>query len=216
MLNEKFIHKYLRLAKQIGDDSNPCHSRHIGVVVVEPNQNRILGTGYNGPPRGTPHPDSYEYLLEVVWPQLTNGERKQLGMGVLTAEQFAAKYRDCGKCPRRLLGVASGQRLELCSCEHAEKNAIYNAAQSVHGAWMFCACGIPCWDCSKAIINAGITRVICIDHGDDKAVTDQTTIRTSTVYSPMAGWLLQHAGVTVEHRDPTSLDLLYVVDGIKE
>lgn len=47
---------------------------------------------------------------------------------------------------------------------HAEQNAIVNAARigvSTKGCTMYLTCGIPCADCAKAIINAGIVRIIC-------------------------------------------------------
>ena len=46
--------------------------------------------------------------------------------------------------------------------EHAERNAIYNAARigvSTKGSTMYLSCGVPCADCTRAIINAGITRI---------------------------------------------------------
>jgi dCMP deaminase len=48
--------------------------------------------------------------------------------------------------------------------EHAERNAIYNAARngvSTEGASIYLTCGIPCTDCARGIINAGITDVHC-------------------------------------------------------
>ena len=48
--------------------------------------------------------------------------------------------------------------------EHAERNAIYNAARigvSTKGCTMYLSCGIPCSDCARGIINAGITRIFC-------------------------------------------------------
>jgi dCMP deaminase len=48
--------------------------------------------------------------------------------------------------------------------EHAERNAIYNAARigvSTKGCTMYLTCGIPCADCARGIINAGITTIIC-------------------------------------------------------
>ena len=48
--------------------------------------------------------------------------------------------------------------------EHAERNAIYNAARigvSTKGATMYLSCGVPCSDCARAIINSGITRIFC-------------------------------------------------------
>lgn len=48
--------------------------------------------------------------------------------------------------------------------EHAERNAIYNAALigvSTKGCVMYLTCGIPCSDCARGIINAGIKRIVC-------------------------------------------------------
>lgn len=48
--------------------------------------------------------------------------------------------------------------------EHAERNAIYNAARigvSTDGTTMYLNCGIPCADCTRGIINAGIVRIFC-------------------------------------------------------
>ena len=48
--------------------------------------------------------------------------------------------------------------------EHAERNAIYNAARigvSTKNTTMYLSCGIPCADCARGIINAGITRIFC-------------------------------------------------------
>jgi len=47
--------------------------------------------------------------------------------------------------------------------EHAERNAIYNAARcgtSTHGATMHLNCWFPCADCARAVIQAGIVRVV--------------------------------------------------------
>lgn len=196
-MKEKFIKKYMRFAKLVGEDQNPCHSRSIGVVIVDPTTNRVLGTGYNGPPKGSPHPDNPEYLDKIVWPQLTKEEkRKALVEGGCICEEdfsvihdtdqrniFLKTYSNCKKCPRKIVGAESGQRLELCSCEHGEKNAIINAGKSVYGAWMFCWCGVPCWDCVKLIINSGIKKVFCFDWGKD--------------YSVGSRWLLNKAGVEI-------------------
>jgi len=48
--------------------------------------------------------------------------------------------------------------------EHAERNAIYNAARigvSTKGCTIYLSCGIPCADCARGIINAGIVRIFC-------------------------------------------------------
>ena len=48
--------------------------------------------------------------------------------------------------------------------EHAERNAIYNAARigvSTKGCTMYLSCGMVCSDCARGIINAGIVRIFC-------------------------------------------------------
>jgi dCMP deaminase len=48
--------------------------------------------------------------------------------------------------------------------EHAERNAIYNAARigvSTKGTTMYLSCGLPCADCTRGIINAGVRRIFC-------------------------------------------------------
>ena len=48
--------------------------------------------------------------------------------------------------------------------EHAERNAIYNAARigvSTKGTTMYLSCGMPCADCARGIINAGIKQIFC-------------------------------------------------------
>lgn len=51
--------------------------------------------------------------------------------------------------------------------EHGERNAIYNAARTgacTKGATMYTH-GIPCMDCARAVIQAGITRVVTCKDG---------------------------------------------------
>jgi dCMP deaminase len=48
--------------------------------------------------------------------------------------------------------------------EHAERNAIYNAARigvSTKGTTMYLSHWFPCADCARGIINAGITTLYC-------------------------------------------------------
>ena len=52
--------------------------------------------------------------------------------------------------------------------EHAERNAIYNAARigvSTEGCTMYLTCGVPCADCARGIINAGISRIFVMRGG---------------------------------------------------
>jgi len=45
---------------------------------------------------------------------------------------------------------------------HAEMNAIINSKQSLHGTTLYCTL-MPCHECCKAIISAGITTVVYKD-----------------------------------------------------
>lgn len=52
--------------------------------------------------------------------------------------------------------------------EHAERNALYNASLngiSTKDCSIYLTCGIPCTDCCRGIINAGIREVYCVEGG---------------------------------------------------
>ena len=81
--------------------------------------------------------------------------------------------------------------------EHAERNAIYNAARigvSTKGCTMYLSCGIPCADCARGIINAGITRIFC----------EKQDITNGNIWpeSHERSWqILEEAGVKVQFYD---------------
>ena len=65
-------------------------------------------------------------------------------------------------CRRQELGIASGERQELCRGLHAEQNAIIQGALhgvSVRGSVLYCTTQ-PCVICAKMLINAGVQRVV--------------------------------------------------------
>ena len=50
--------------------------------------------------------------------------------------------------------------------EHAERNAIYNAARigvSLKNSTIYLTSGIPCMDCARGIVNSGIKTVYCTE-----------------------------------------------------
>ena len=57
----------MSLARVMANDQNPCLSRKVGVVVVDPSTNGIVGAGYNGPPENTPHCNDVEFLKNFFW-----------------------------------------------------------------------------------------------------------------------------------------------------
>lgn len=81
--------------------------------------------------------------------------------------------------------------------EHAERNAIYNAARigvSTKGTTMYLSCGVPCSDCARGIINSGITRIFCERGGGAKGVKwAESAERSWTMFD--------EAGVSVQFYD---------------
>lgn len=75
-------------------------------------------------------------------------------------------------CLREKLGIPSGQQHELCRGIHAEQNAIIQAARygvSIDGATLYCTTQ-PCTQCTKMLINAGITEIVYAEgYPDDLA-----------------------------------------------
>ena len=65
-------------------------------------------------------------------------------------------------CRREALGIASGERQELCRGLHAEQNAIIQGALhgvGVRGSVLYCTTQ-PCVICAKMLINAGVERIV--------------------------------------------------------
>lgn len=138
---------FLKICEAVAENSK-CLSRKIGAIIVD--DHSIVSTGYNGPPRGVPHCG-----LERFY------EDKRLRDTDVTL--FADEIID-RICPRQLLGFKSGEGLEYCIASHAERNAIINAAKhgiKTNGTKLYMTCSIPCHECLKEIINAGIEEVIC-------------------------------------------------------
>lgn len=72
--------------------------------------------------------------------------------------------RNCneGGCERCNSLTPSGTGLDDCRCNHAEENAIVQAAYhgiSVRGGVLYCTFS-PCIHCTKIIVNAGIEEVV--------------------------------------------------------
>lgn len=105
-------------------------STKVGVVVVGPDH-EIRSTGFNGFPRGCLE----EVELGTLFPEAN--------------EKIEARHQ---------------RPLKYAWTEHAERNAIYHAARigvSLKGCTMYFNYEpIPCTDCARAIIQAGITRLV--------------------------------------------------------
>jgi len=130
-----------------------CLSRQIGAILVK--EKSIVATGYNGPARGIPHCGHERFMKDDVIKDLLTPPNIQYN-----------RNQVADTCPRKLLGYESGTHLEICPAQHAEANAISNAARlgvSVNGATLYMNCVIPCKDCFGALINAGIIEIVVDD-----------------------------------------------------
>ena len=206
-MKDKFVRKYMKLAKVMADDQNPCFSRRVGAVVVDPLTNGIVGAGYNGPPENTPHCNDIEFLKYFFWPQLTSLEKEKIYSYVQMGNTDSLSYADqdlndsnkaCqllskqNQCPRNILGYSCGKRSELCSCQHAERNALNKLPIPAKGLIMFCWCGVPCIQCAGSIINAGIQEVHCIKEMD---------------YHTSSRWLFKYGNTALIEHNAASLGL---------
>jgi dCMP deaminase len=66
-------------------------------------------------------------------------------------------------CPRQAKGYESGTHLEECPAQHAEENAVTNAARngvSTLGCTLYLNTIIPCKNCFGTLINAGIKEIV--------------------------------------------------------
>ena len=123
-----------------------CLRRSYGAIIVK--NDEIIATGYTGAPRG----------------------RKNC--------------IDLGFCRRNAMNIPRGQRYELCRSVHAEENAIISASRrDMLGATLylvgkdmetgeFVQGASSCAMCKRAIINAGIEKVIIRDSKNEYCITD--------------------------------------------
>jgi deoxycytidylate deaminase len=192
------LKKFMAIAKGVMNSENPCPSRAIGTIIVDPETLSVVSTGHNGPPGDLPRCDDRDYLENVVWGQLLPQEKENALRNHLTMsdkenkEKFLDLFADCGQCPRKVIGAPSGIRLELCTCAHSEANAVIKAARDITGMWMFCYCGVPCHDCCKPIIESRLSTVVAIDKHEPGCSYEQ---KRRADYSYGSRWMLEKAGV---------------------
>ncbi len=143
---------------------SPCLSRKIGAILVR--DHSIVSTGFNGPSRGIPHCGHERFMKD-----------KSISLLLTTYKDYKEIYgvKDItNTCPRRLLDYESGTHMELCPAQHAEVNAIIDAARkgaSTIGTTLYMNCIIPCKNCFGALINAGTVEIVL----DDVIVYDKHT-----------------------------------------
>jgi dCMP deaminase len=144
---------YFHLICQSIASKSSCLSRKIGAILVR--NKSIVSTGYNGPPRGVPHCGHERFTKDKLLSELLTQSVDYKEIWGIT---------DIGNtCPRKLLSYESGTHMELCPAQHAEENAISNAARngvSTLGCTLYMNSIQPCKNCIGTLINAGITEIV--------------------------------------------------------
>lgn len=82
--------------------------------------------------------------------------------------------------------------------EHAERNAIYNAARigvSTNGCSLYLSHWFPCVECTRAIINSGITTLYCEPLDEKSANVNYNESFKRSLQ------MLQEAGVELKYYD---------------
>jgi len=101
-------------------------------------------------------------------------EKRILTTGYNGAPKGVKNCLDVGSCLREKLGVAAGQRHEICRGLHAEQNALLQGAY--HGArikgGIIYSTTQPCVMCAKMIINSGIKTIYHIEEYPDPLAMD--------------------------------------------
>ena len=165
---------YLKVCQTVGLNSK-CHSRQIGAILVK--DNRIIATGYNGPPSGVPECRE-RYLVDL---ELHDALSKRN----VTQDQINEAYEK-KLCIRRLLNFPSGEGLEWCCAIHAEKNCLLTAARqgiSTKGATMYIDAEIsPCTQCLGACVNAGVKEIVLFKNN---------------IYDPTVDWVYDHSNIEI-------------------
>jgi len=128
---------YMEIAYSVAKLSY-AERRKVGCVIVKDNQ--IVSFGYNG----TPHGFENE-CEELVIKDIDNENHKE----ILESKGYLCKGDSCSKV------ITKGEVL------HAESNALSKIAKSTlscDGATLYTTTS-PCFECSKSIIQSGITKV---------------------------------------------------------
>jgi dCMP deaminase len=128
---------------------SPCLSRNIGAILVR--DHSIISTGFNGPPRGIPHCGPERLSKDIIL------------QSIFKDHAISISYPVPNNCPRHYLAYPSGTHMELCPAQHAEENAVSNAARlgvSVLGSTCYLNTVIPCSKCFGTLINAGIAEIV--------------------------------------------------------
>lgn len=124
-----------------------CDRAKVGAVIVTP-ENRIVATGYNGPPTGIEHSSVRIGSRKLPVSCLYDCPRSQK-----PPHKLDAGYADC-------------------ITVHAEMNALMFCDRVAREAGTLYVTGALCFGCAKAVANSGLARVVCMVNEELEAHRD--------------------------------------------
>jgi deoxycytidylate deaminase len=161
-LSNKEIIKYLTIAAFQANCSKALN-KVVGACLVPVGGEVPIGS-YNGCPRKIEERFNWDRFSEeehqIIWQKAIEECGEPRGF------PHNKTHPNYNKDPRYLLGYKPGTGLKYMIDVHAEQNAIFNAARagvSTVGAKLYLTCAIPCKECTKAIIQAGIGQVYALE-----------------------------------------------------
>lgn len=143
--------EWLLIIEKCVAPKSTCFSRHIGALIIAPDEETILSAGWNSP-------------IVSCNQRLKDDQLLRDYLGIISNNIDITEAMN--QCPRKLHKAPSGTDLLYCHSIHAEVHAITGAAvlgNSTVGSTMFLNCGIPCKNCLVAISAACISQVIVAD-----------------------------------------------------
>lgn len=138
---------YLQIAYLISQESKCC-SWKVGAVIEK--DGRIISTGYNGSPAGGTN--CCDHAESQGWLKMKPREAWKTKAPMVLAKEHRPAHSEWSA------------KNEI----HAELNAILFAARkgsSIEGATLYCTAS-PCPDCTKAISQSGIKKVVYAERYD--------------------------------------------------
>ena len=170
---------FLAIAKLTSQRSKDPQNQ-VGACIVDSN-NRILGIGYNGFPRGCSD-DILPWSSAATYNESSNDDKAKI---------------------KRKNDLHSKEYFMV----QAEINAILNKIGSVSGATMYVYGSFPCNECAKVIIQAGISEVIYMDMDGDRCTKDdkcENKIKASRILFGLAGVKLTNYTKMLYHNEDGS------------
>lgn len=115
-----------------------CTRAQVGAVIVNA-ENRIVATGYNGPPAGFTH-----------------------------VHQPCIAWCDRAKCAAENRSPSLHPMYDDCPALHAEANALMAADRSSWQGGTIYVTGAVCMSCAKLIANSGLHMVVTVAEATDR------------------------------------------------